>query len=163
MADGDGKEIERHLVNKGLHEANLEKQEQADLEHTSKETPPHLVLNDVCVAYVERNAMGKLYKSWACKDASHREEGKLEEDQRRAENQQRYKEIAEKTKELCDLMPCGKGARKGPVILDADGAVPYEHIVGILNACKEKGIENIEFVASPRHEGTFDTYRKDKK
>ena len=35
------------------------------------------------------------------------------------------------------------------VILDADREVPYEHVIGALNACKEAGIEEIELAAAP--------------
>jgi hypothetical protein len=33
-----------------------------------------------------------------------------------------------------------------------DGAVPYEHIIGVINALKELGIQNVEFVGNARHE-----------
>ena len=45
-----------------------------------------------------------------------------------------------------------KMSSKIPVILDMDGAVPYEHIIGVINALKELGIQNVEFVGNARHE-----------
>lgn len=161
VADGDEKERERHLTDKGRHEANLELEEQADLGRTAEEKPAHLILNDVCVASVDKNAIGPLYKSWVCKEEKHREETKLDAQRRQAENKERYKAIAAQAKKQYDLIPADKEA---PVILDADSAVPYEHIVGIVDACKEAGIENVEFVSNPRwaEKGEFDHYREKK-
>ncbi|MBI2932471.1 MAG: biopolymer transporter ExbD [Planctomycetes bacterium] len=34
-------------------------------------------------------------------------------------------------------------------IIDADGRVPYEHVLGLVNALKELRIESIEFAADP--------------
>jgi biopolymer transport protein ExbD len=37
-----------------------------------------------------------------------------------------------------------------PLIIDADPEVPYEHVLGVLDACRGAGIEKIEFAADPR-------------
>ncbi|MBI2898927.1 MAG: biopolymer transporter ExbD [Planctomycetes bacterium] len=177
-AEADQREFDQHTTNKGRHEANLEHDEQGNIEATKvghrgkgMHDRPHIVINDVCVAYVEKNPLGRLYKTWVCKDNSHVEEPGLSDKKRAAENRTRYKEIAVKTKELYDLTPSSRDAgKKAPVILDADSAVPYEHIVGIVNACKELGMENVEFVGNARHGvgyGTedpsqFGTYREQK-
>ena len=38
------------------------------------------------------------------------------------------------------------------MILDADPEVPYEHIIGIVDACKAVRIDAVEFVANARLE-----------
>jgi biopolymer transport protein ExbD len=181
-ADSDDRERDQHTTNKGRHEANLEHDEQRNLEETKSGHSgkffdrAHIIINDVCVAYVEKNPMGKLYKTWVCKHAPHKEvslasDPKDDARKRAAENRQRYKEIAAKTKELYDLTPSSSDpSKRPPVILDADSAVPYEHVVGVVNACKEVGIDNLEFVGNSRHDqyygtnqkGQFNTYREQK-
>lgn len=182
VTEGNAKEIERHTANKGAHEANLEFLEAANLEATktcnsSNETynrwhKPHIIINDICVAYVERNEIGRLYKTFVCRDGSHLEETGLKDTKRLAENHLKYKEIAAKAKELYDATPSRKDpTKKAPVILDADSAVPYEFVVGVVNALKALNppIENVEFVGNsrfPRFYGTgegdqFKNYRED--
>ena len=50
--------------------------------------------------------------------------------------------------------------KRPPVILDADSEVPYEHIIGAVNACKEMDIHNIEFVGNPRHDKYYGSGQK---
>ncbi len=63
-------------------------------------------------------------------------------DDRRGANRAVYRAVGAKVREL---LPPGAA-----VVIDADGEVPYEHVVGAVNACKEAGVERIEFAASPR-------------
>ena len=84
-----------------------------------------LTLNEKCGAWVERLHAGTLIKC--------------------GKNSPTYRDIARKVKELLDLMP------RASLVLDADSAVPYEHVIGIVNALKEVGIQNVEFAANPRH------------
>jgi biopolymer transport protein ExbD len=176
----DEREQGQHTTNKGRHEANLEHDEQADLESTKSEHAekgksitdrPHIVVNDVCHAWIDtrNNMMGKLYKTWVC-PKGHTEDP-LPATKRAAENVARYKEIAAKARELYDLTPSTQDpTKRAPIILDTDSAVPYEHIVGVVNALKELGLENVEFVANARHDqyygsgqkGQFNTYREQK-
>ena len=41
------------------------------------------------------------------------------------------------------------------VILDTDREVAYEHIIGILNGCKEHGINDVEFAADWTFEALY--------
>ncbi len=143
----------RHQENKGLHEARLEAVEITDRADTAGKThSAHLVLNDVCTAWVGKNPLGNLYKTWVCREGHVEEKGR-DVSKRVSENALRYREIAARTKELHDAMPSPRGPKKPvPVILDMDGAVPYEHIIGVINALKELGIQNVEFVGNARHE-----------
>ena len=163
------REVKRHQNNKGKHEASLEVEEKANLLDTKigKRHLAHIVVNDVCTAWVANNPVGKLYKTWVCK-AGHLEEKSLSGQKRVDENAKRYKEIAKKAKELYDATPSSKDpTKRAPVILDMDSAVAYEHIIGVINALKDIGIHNIEFVANARHsktygsgqKGQFDNYR----
>ncbi len=177
-ADNDQRELEQHTTNKGRHEANLEHDEQQGIEMTksahkgaSQVDRPHPIVNDVCAAYVDKNPMGKLYKTWVCREPSHLEEPEMSSGKRAGENSRRYRDIAAKTKEIYDATPSGREAgKKAPVILDGDSAVPYEHVVGIVNALKEVGIENVEFAGNARwgtgygsgEKGQFNTYREQK-
>ena len=62
-----------------------------------------------------------------------------------------FKEIARLTVELVALTPSSRDPRRrAPVMLDADSEVPYEHVIGVINACQDAGIHNVEFVANPR-------------
>jgi biopolymer transport protein ExbD len=162
------REVNRHQNNKGKHEASLEAEEKANITDTkSRRHPGHIVVNDVCTAWVAKNPVGTLYKSWVC-GKEHLEDTSLGAAKRVAENVKRYEAIASKAKELYDATPSSRDPKKrAPVILDMDSAVPYEHIIGVINALKALGIHNIEFVGNSRHsryygsgqKGQFDTYR----
>lgn len=167
-SDNDQREAEQHTTNKGRHEANLEHDEQQNIEMTRPShgkhalDPAHIVINDVCVVYVDKNPMGRLYKSWVCKESTHLEEPGMAAGKRSAENRQRYKEIALKTKEIYDATPSSKDAtKKAPVIIDPDSAAPYEHVIGIVNALKAEGIENVEFAGNARHSTMYGSGEKD--
>ncbi len=94
--------------------------------------------NAECVVLVEQIEMGRLYKT---------------EDQgsKMAHNQEVYRQTGIKTKELYDLTPSSRDkSKRAPVLIDADSEVPYEHVIGAVNACKAQGIDNVEFVGNPR-------------
>ena len=40
--------------------------------------------------------------------------------------------------------------KPAPVIIDADSEVPYEHVIGVVNALKEVNIRKIEFVGNSK-------------
>lgn len=42
-----------------------------------------------------------------------------------------------------------------PILIDADSEVPFDHVIGILNALKRHGIHHVEFTANPRLNRTF--------
>ncbi len=73
-----------------------------------------------------------------------------------AGNRALYRSSAARLKELHDRM----ADRKFMIVLDADSEVPYEHVIGLVNACKEVGVENIEFVANPRHGRYYGSHEK---
>jgi biopolymer transport protein ExbD len=89
-----------------------------------------------CGAFVERTEIGTLYLS----DMFPAKQGR---------NRRIYHLIAEKVTELVNLTPDYWG-RTPPVVFDADSEVPYEHVMGVLNACREIGVENLQFVGNPR-------------
>lgn len=106
----------------------------------------------VCKVMVEKVEIGEVYKT-------------EEFPQKLAENKKIYKLLGEKTYDIYMATPSARRgipdmSKRPPVILDADSEVPYEHIIGAVNACKEKGIENIEFVGNPRHEKYYGSYQK---
>ena len=57
-----------------------------------------------------------------------------------------YRSAAEKARGLIEIL------RPSPVavILDAEGTTAYEHVIGLLDACKQRGIDGVEFVGDPR-------------
>jgi biopolymer transport protein ExbD len=66
-----------------------------------------------------------------------------------------FRTAARKARELRDATPSSRNPEKrAPVILDADSEVPYEHIIGIVDACTAAGILDLEFVGNAR----FDKY-----
>lgn len=104
--------------------------------------------NDVCKIMVEKIEIGDVYKTET-------NPGKA------AQNKAIYQALGQKTFELYQAIPSSRGeGKKPPVILDADSEVPYEHIVGAVNACKAMGIDNVEFVGNPRHEKYYGSYQK---
>ena len=63
-----------------------------------------------------------------------------------------YAAAAAKARGLMDVL----APARVDVILDADGATAYEHVIGIIDACKAERINDIEFVGNPK----FDRYYK---
>jgi len=108
--------------------------------------------NDVCKILVEKIEIGDVYKTET-------NAGKA------AHNKALYLSLGAKTKELYDTIPSSRGgvndmSRRPPIILDADSEAPYEHIIGAVNACKNVGIDNVEFVGNPRHDKYYGSYMK---
>jgi len=128
-----GGDTRMHLHDKGRHE---------------KEDKP----NEVCKVMVEKVEIGEVYKTEKFPD-------KL------AHNKAIYKTLGAKTYEIYMATPSARRgipdmSKRPPVIIDADSETPYEHVIGAVNACKENGIENIEFVGNPRHEKYYGSYQK---
>ncbi len=94
--------------------------------------------NETCKILVEKVDIGDVFHSAKMGDKA-------------GKNRDIYKQCGAKVKELFDATPSTKDpTKRAPVIIDADSEVPYEHVVGVVNACKEEGIETIEFVGNPR-------------
>ena len=99
-----------------------------------------------CRALVEQLEIGDLFKTEA-------QPGKV------APNRAVYRALAAKAAELHAPLPRA-GASPVPVIIDADSEVPYEHIIGVVNACKEAKLDTVEFVANPRHDRYYGSYER---
>ena len=69
---------------------------------------------------------------------------------RTSANKAVYRAMGAMARDLHALTPTDSRGRPVPVILDADSEVPYEHVIGAVNALKENRIENIEFAGNPR-------------
>ena len=96
---------------------------------------------DPCSAMVEGNAIGDLFKTEASP-------GRLDS------NRSVYRAIAANLRDLISQVS-QPDARAAMIILDADSEVPYEHVIGTINACKEASIHDIQFAANPRFEKYF--------
>ncbi|MBI2900134.1 MAG: hypothetical protein HYY17_08105 [Planctomycetes bacterium] len=143
-----------HLAEKERHDADLERAEQADLKSTAEKhkSGGHLVLNDVCSAWVQKAETGTLHKTWVCAEASHLRVPDLGEEKRAEGNRSRYRDIAAKTKEISDkTRSTVDPSKRAPIILDADGAVAWEHVVGVVDALAGAGIEEVQLVGNPRY------------
>ena len=115
--------------------------------HEKQEKP-----NEECTIMVEQVEIGKVYRT-------DKQAGKA------AANRAMYIELGKRTAELYQATPSSKGGRddatkRPPVILDADSETPYEHIIGAVNACKNVGIDNVEFVGNPRHDKYYGSFQK---
>ncbi len=78
-----------------------------------------------------------------------------------AANKRVYRALGAKARELHDVTPSYRDpAKRAPVILDADSEVPYEHVIGAVNACRECGIGDIEFAANPRFDKYYGSFQK---
>ncbi|MBI2932472.1 MAG: biopolymer transporter ExbD [Planctomycetes bacterium] len=106
-------------------------------EHERIEKDPTL-----CKALVEKNACGELIMTEKNEKSA-------------AANRAVYKNVAAKAKQLDDMRPSTRDPSKAaPIIIDADSEVPYEHVLGVINALREVDISNVEFAGNPR----FDLY-----
>jgi biopolymer transport protein ExbD len=90
----------------------------------------------VCRAAVEKVDIGELRRT---EDAADAREG----------NRAVYRAAARRARELVEALRTDR-SKPAPVILDGDSEVAYEHVLGIVNACREAGIANVEFVGNPR-------------
>ena len=96
--------------------------------------------NEKCVVQLEKIHLGEVHLTETRPGAA-------------AGNQSVYRRLGE---ELARLRQALSGTHQfSRVILDADPEVPYEHIIGILNGCKEHGINDIEFVADWAFEALY--------
>ncbi len=99
--------------------------------------------NEKCLVWVDKNEIDWLFKT-------EDKEGKA------GHNQGVYQRLAAMTAEIVGRTPSTQDASKlAPVILDADSEVPYEHIIGAVNACKEVDINNVEFVGNSKFNKYF--------
>ncbi len=99
--------------------------------------------NEKCLVYVDKNEIDWLFKT-------EDKEGKA------AHNQGVYQRLAAMTAEIQGRTPSTQDASKlAPVILDADSEVPYEHIIGAVNACAAVDINNVEFVGNSKFKKYF--------
>jgi len=108
--------------------------------------------NDMCKIMVEKNEIGEVWKTEKFPDKFN-------------SNRAIYKSLGVKTAEIYLVTPSARRGipdptKRPPVILDADSETPYEHVIGAVNACKENGIDNIEFVGNPRHDKYYGSYQK---
>ena len=88
-----------------------------------------------CRVFVEKHAIGELASTELAPG-------------RGTSNKAVYRAAGEKLRGLLDAL----GQAKIAVILDADPEVPYEHIIGIVDACKASRIDTVEFVGNARLE-----------
>ncbi len=134
-------ESRRHREIKWKHDVILEKDEKADLQATRNHDGGHLVLNDVSSVFVGKEPVGKLYKTWVCPEG-HVEDSSISKNERVTSNIERYGQIAKKVK--------GLSVKPRPVFLDMDAATLYEHVIGVIRALQESGIDYVEFVGNYR-------------
>jgi biopolymer transport protein ExbD len=90
----------------------------------------------VCRLYVERHAVGEAAPTEGAPG-------------RGTSNKAVYAAAGAKARELLDAL----GNANVSVVLDADPEVPYEHVLGVVDACKAVRINAVEFVANARLAG----------
>ncbi|HLF92490.1 MAG TPA: biopolymer transporter ExbD [Planctomycetota bacterium] len=100
----------------------------------------------VCRALVEQVEIGDLFRTES-------RPGKA------GANRAVYRALGAKAAELHASLP-RTGPLPPPVIIDADSEVPYEHIIGVVNACKEAKLDRVEFVANPRHDKYYGNHER---
>ena len=93
--------------------------------------------NEVCVVLVDQNVIGQVFRT---------ETGPG----RASRNRSVYRALAAKVAETRPLLPRTRTGEPARVILDPDSEVPYEHVIGAVNACKEVRVHNVEFVANSK-------------
>jgi biopolymer transport protein ExbD len=103
--------------------------------------------NESCHVAVDRNPVGEVHRTDRNPD-------------RAAANRSVYRAAGVLARDLHARSPVDERGRPVPVIVDADSEVPYEHVIGAVNALKEAGIHNVEFVANPRHEKYYGSFQK---
>ena len=91
-----------------------------------------------CIVHVDKHPIGVLYRTEDQPD-------KLDS------NKNVYRALGRKTAEIYPTLPPPEDPTKHNwIMLDADSEVPYEHIIGAVNACRAQGLSNLEFVGNPR-------------
>ena len=93
---------------------------------------------DPCAAMVEGHPIGELFSTEAAP-------GRVDS------NRAIYRAIGAKLRDLIARV-FSPDDRPPMIILDADSEVPYEHVIGTINACMEVSIHDIQFAANPRFE-----------
>lgn len=74
----------------------------------------------------------------------------------RAGDKDVWNTLSAQIKEAYDRTPSSRDpTQMAPVILDADETVPWEHVIGVVDACKKMGIDNIEFVGNPKFKDLY--------
>ena len=121
-ADGSEIGLRKHFADKGSH----------DTEENTSLTREEITLR------VEGVTIGRCKMTKSFPDAV-------------AANSTLYDQAADHAYQIYKSLPSSSDPKnKAPVKLDPDSEVPYEHIIGVLNALKRHGIVNIEFVGNPR-------------
>ena len=91
-----------------------------------------------CVIFVEHNEIGSVRKTAEASEAG-------------ISNLDIYRTAGTRARDILEVLKTNSESTEKPVlILDADSEVPYEHVIGIVNAAKEAGILNVEFAANPK-------------
>ena len=93
-------------------------------------------LGEICTLMVEKHPVGRVFRSES-------------EPDRAAGNNSVYRAVGRKSKELYAHLITRAG-KPAPAIIDADSEVPYEHVIGVVNALKEADIHRIEFAANSK-------------
>ncbi len=142
-----GRGLDRQYVKPLLHEVRLVICAGSDIErhltdkgtHQNTEKP-----NEACIVAVGRRVIGEVRRTDLHPG-------------REAANRAVYRAAGMLARDLHALCPVDEQGRPAPVIVDADGEVPYEHVIGAVNALKEARIDNVEFAGNPRFERLFQT------
>jgi len=84
------------------------------------------------------------------------------DESKRATNRAVYRDLAKRAKELHDMTPSMRDpSKRARVVIDACSEVPYEHLVGLVNALLEAGLTDAEFAANPRFGTTYGSDARD--
>lgn len=70
-------------------------------------------------------------------------------------NRATWRGVADRIDEFYRRIPVSRVNRPNPVVIDAVNGTPWEHVIGLIDACKSKGIDNVEFSANPDFRDLF--------
>ena len=123
-ADGSDYGLKKHFEDKDSHDN--EKNDNLKKEQTT--------------LVVERQSLGIVFQTEKAPDKADA-------------NMALYRAVAQQTAQIYRALPSSSDpSKQAPIKFDPDSEVPYEHIIGVLNALKglDPPIDNIEFVGNPR-------------
>jgi biopolymer transport protein ExbD len=125
-ADGSETGLKKHFENKGAHD------------HESNKN----LSRQRTTLMVERQSIGVVTLSAV---------GKSSDPAKIRENQKFYDMTAEQAARLYEsLSSSSDPTKKAPVKIDPDSEVPFEHVLGVVNALKKRKVDNLEYEGNPR-------------
>ncbi|OHB74766.1 MAG: hypothetical protein A2Z34_06555 [Planctomycetes bacterium RBG_16_59_8] len=137
----EGKLFSQLPKDKGLASAAVSQPELKEIRIRLRYDPP----SQITQVSIERQPVGDLSRSVVYSGVGgHRKT-------QTGQNKQTYERLSSMAADFYKKIPSSRdSAKAAPVIMDASEDTPWEHVVGVVNACRAVGIDNVEFTGNPK-------------